>query len=350
MTAHRKHHPRSCIQRVTLQREEGGKGIIDISNLHNKQIISLRKFFFDRAQHSTLHSIVTQSDTRLTPLNLHDRNQQRNENITDTKDKITAWQRKSLHGRHRHDLQLPHVDKKASNAWLLRGELFPETEAFMIAIQDQVIDTKNYQKHIIRRSNTTTDFCRHCHSSSETIQHITGACKSIAQTDYKHRHDQVAAIIHQYIAFKHKFISEKQPYYKYKPQSVLENDSYRIYWDRTIITDKTVHYNRPDITVLDKHNKSVTLIDIAICNTHNLLTTHTDKTTKYTDLSVEIKTQWQVHNVKTVPIILSTTGVIPKTLHASLRALDIHPSAYTLLQKAVILNTCRIVRKFLSMS
>ena len=34
-----------------------------------------------------------------------------------------------------------------------KGELFPETEGFLIAIQDQVIATKNYQKYIIKGNN-----------------------------------------------------------------------------------------------------------------------------------------------------------------------------------------------------
>ncbi|KAL4708559.1 hypothetical protein ACJJTC_014167 [Scirpophaga incertulas] len=119
-----------------------------------------------------------------------------------TQTKIAAWATKSLHGRHLADLNQSTVDMTASNEWLKRGELFPETEAFMIAIQDQVIDTRNYQKHIIQRSNLPTDLCRRCHKTSETIQHITGACQSLVQSDYKHRHDQVAAIIHQQLALK----------------------------------------------------------------------------------------------------------------------------------------------------
>ncbi|XP_061711717.1 uncharacterized protein LOC133521011 [Cydia pomonella] len=77
------------------------------------------------------------NDRKLTPLNLQDSTTQKNENLTDDKTKIAEWTRKSLHGRHRHDLCQPNVDKEASNAWLRRGELFPETEGFMSAIQDQ---------------------------------------------------------------------------------------------------------------------------------------------------------------------------------------------------------------------
>ncbi|XP_028163341.1 uncharacterized protein LOC114354934, partial [Ostrinia furnacalis] len=94
-------------------------------------------------------------------------------NISDP-EKAFMWKQKSIHGRHYHDLHQLQVDKAASNAWLQRGEMFPETEAFMIAIQDQVIDTKNYQKYIMKKPNIT-DTCRRCHSSPEHIQHITGA-------------------------------------------------------------------------------------------------------------------------------------------------------------------------------
>lgn len=46
------------------------------------------------------------------------------------------------------------------NSSFRRFYLFPETETFMIAIQDQVIDTRNYQKHIIRAQNLPTGSCR----------------------------------------------------------------------------------------------------------------------------------------------------------------------------------------------
>ncbi|KAL0859464.1 hypothetical protein ABMA27_010634 [Loxostege sticticalis] len=293
---------------------------------------------------------TVQADIKFTPLNLQDTSTQINETQVTTQTKIQEWARKSLHGRHRHDLCQPNVDKLASNAWLGRGELFPETEGFMIAIQDQIIETRNYQKHIIRIPNLPTDLCRKCNSNSETIQHITGACKSIVQTDYKHRHDQVANIIHQKLAHKYKLIPPSQkptPYYKYVPEPVLENSHYRLYFDRAILTDRTTHYNRPDITLQDKKNHTATIIDIAIPNTHNLQNTIAEKLSKYTDLKDEIRRMWRLNEVSIVPIVLSTTGVIPKQLHQSLITLHLPPLTYITLQKAVILNTCRIVRKFL---
>ncbi|KAJ0173906.1 hypothetical protein K1T71_010052 [Dendrolimus kikuchii] len=345
MTKFRKNHPRSCLQRLTLPRKEGGRGLIDILNLHNKQITTLRKYFFAKAQSSIIHKLIVQTDRKLTPLNLQNAAEQTNEKLTDDRTKITEWTQKSLHGRHRQDLCLEHVDKEASNAWLTRGELFPETEGFMIAIQDQVIETKNYRKHIIK--NLAADYCRKCNSSPETIQHITGACKSIVQTDYKHRHDQVTNIIHQKLAHKYNLINTITPYYKYKPETVLENSTTKLYFDRAILTDRTIHYNRPDITLINKTTKTGYLIDIAIPNTHNIQTTISEKLTKYTELKDEITRLWHLQNVTIIPVVLSSTGVIPKLIHQSLKALDLPANSYHLMQKATILNTCRIVRKFL---
>jgi hypothetical protein len=80
--------------------------------------------------------------------------------------------------------------------------------------------------------------CRKCEKESETIQHITAACEQLAPTDYLNRHDGLAEAA--------KLIEEKSPYYKYTPASVMENDNFELYWNRSILTDKTIHFNRPD--------------------------------------------------------------------------------------------------------
>jgi len=80
------------------------------------------------------------------------------------------------------------------------------------------------------------------------------------------------------------------PYYKYvyEPQSVLENFSYKLYYNRTIITDRTTHNSRQDTVILDKSIKEANLIDVAIPNSHNLHGTVTNKLRKYTDLKEEL--------------------------------------------------------------
>ncbi|KAL0867793.1 hypothetical protein ABMA27_008500 [Loxostege sticticalis] len=241
-----------------------------------------------------------------------------------------------------------YIDKDASSKWLQLGYLFPETEGFLVAIQDQVINTKNYRKFIFRDSFLQNDSCRKCHRQSETIQHITGACMNLAQTDYTYRHNQVANIIHQKLALKHKLLTDKPlPYYTYDPKPVLENTSYKLYYDRAVLTDKTIHYNKPDIILQDKINKTTYIIDIALPNTHNIQKTITDKLTKYIDLKQEILRIWKQNKVVIVPLVLSNTGVVPHQLRSSLNTLDLPTNTYYNMQKAAILNTCRIVRRFL---
>jgi predicted amidophosphoribosyltransferase len=97
----------------------------------------------------------------------------------------------------------------------------------MITIQDQATSNNNYKKHILKDQNITNNICRKCREKLETIQIITGACHAPAQGDYTHCHNEVANIVHPELAIKCG-LSKKppMPYYKYEPQSVLENSNY----------------------------------------------------------------------------------------------------------------------------
>jgi hypothetical protein len=49
-----------------------------------------------------------------------------------------------------------------------------------------------------------------------------------------------------------------------------------------------------------------------------------------------------------VPPVLSATGIIPNKLNEILKLIDLRPAVHIVMQEAVILNTCRIVRTFLA--
>ena len=124
-------------------------------------------------------------------------------------------------------------------------------------------------------------------------------------------------------------IEDKSPYYKYTPANVLENDNFKLYWKRSIITDKTIHANRSDITFTNKKTKTTYLTDIAVSNTHNLAKTIIEKQSKYQELANEICATWKQNTVKVIPIVISSTGVIPKSLSQSLKRRDLHPNTCT---------------------
>jgi hypothetical protein len=69
--------------------------------------------------------------------------------------------------------------------------------------------------------------------------------------------------------------------YKYTPANVLQNDNFKLYWNRNIFMDKRIPFNRSDITFMNKKTKNTLLIDIAVPNTHNLAKTITYKQNKY---------------------------------------------------------------------
>jgi hypothetical protein len=118
---------------------------------------------------------------------------------------------------------------------LVQGELFRETEAYMVAIQDGVIPTQNYQKYIMKTTDIK-DKCRKCGEKGEMIEHVIG-CRTMAN-EYIKRHNNVAKIIHQKLAYEHQLIKEKVLTFKYEPDALLENTRYRIMWDCSVITDK----------------------------------------------------------------------------------------------------------------
>jgi hypothetical protein len=72
----------------------------------------------------------------------------------------------------------------------------------------------------------------------------------------------------------------------------------------------------------------------------------TDKQNKYQVLANEICGMWKLNTANMIPLVISYTGVIPKSLQQSLKRLNLHPNTYTEIQKSVILGICSIVRNF----
>jgi hypothetical protein len=117
-------------------------------------------------------------------------------------------------------------------------------------IQDRVINTRNYKKHICGLQSII-DKCRICGTEGETIEHIISSCTVLAQSEYKKRHDIFAKIIHMNLAVKFNLLKDTQPHYSYKPESCFKQ-------------------NRPDIIILNKQQKQAYLLDIAVPNSHNI--------------------------------------------------------------------------------
>ena len=69
---------------------------------------------------------------------------------------------------------------------------------------------------------------------------------------------------------------------------------------------------------------------------------------KYQGLANEIRVcvMWKQNTAQVIPLAISSTGVIPKSLPQSLKRLNLNPNTYMQMQKSVILGTRSIVRNF----
>jgi hypothetical protein len=125
------------------------------------------------------------------------------------------------------------------------------------------------------------------------------------------------------LAVKFNLLKDTQPHYIYKPESCLENDNYKLYFDRTVLTDIHIQHNRPDIIILNKQQKQAYLLDIAVPNSHNITQTYNTKIHKYFEL---------------LALIISAT----------VQSLDLENTLVVEIQKGILLYSCHIVRKFLN--
>lgn len=340
LTKFRAHHPGAAVERLYLPRGSGGRGLINIQDLCRKQESQMREYFV--TSENLLLRRISAADQNYTPLNLSDRGF----NISfKTKEQTQQnWKEKVLHGKFPHSISQPNIDKQRSLNWLEKGFLYPETEGFMIGIQDGVIRTRNYEKHVFGKG--IEDRCRKCQAVGETIEHVIAGCPALAQHSYLGRHNQAAKIIHQQLSIKYGLIKDPPPYYRYTPEPVLESREHLMYWDRPIKTDKTTDFNRPDLVLIEKHKKRAVIIDVACPLTSNIQRTETEKVTKYENLAIELKRQWKLTEVRTIPVVMSATGVMSSNLSRGMEQLELPTTIINDIQKAVLLQTCHIVRKF----
>jgi len=154
-------------------------------------------------------------------------------------------------------------------------------------------------------------------------------------------------ILHQALENNH-FAPQEKKFWDYEPQVIVENETTSLFWNRSVLTDRSLPHNRPDSILWHKKEKTVHLIDYAVVNSHNIMKTYSEKLERYVDLSMEIKEMWGVETVKIHPIIISTTGVVPKTLSTHLKELNLPTRLIPQMQHSVILSVCNLFRKTLN--
>jgi len=119
--------------------------------IYTVKLDNLCTYMLNKANESPIYRALTDLSTSGTPLQLNNNNFNPKDKIVNDQQKIESWKQKALHGKHQ--LHQEFIDREASNKWLSYGNVFPETEGFMIAIQEQIIKTRNYAKYILQDKN-----------------------------------------------------------------------------------------------------------------------------------------------------------------------------------------------------
>ncbi|KAL1446559.1 hypothetical protein WDU94_012428 [Cyamophila willieti] len=347
LTRYRSHHVHSATERLYLPRREGGRGLMDLQNVYSKQVVKLRTYFENKR--SKFISYFKQADI-FTPLRLS--NSTFTSPIMKTnEDMKTTLMSGVMKGRYPKILYNdPQIDRVLSTSYLQDGYLMSETEGFIHAIQDQVMKTRNYMKHIMK-VQIDTELCRLCNQVTESIQHLSSGCSVLAPKEYTTRHNLVANVIHQELLKK--IVSSKAtniPHYQYKPAPIVENEQVKICWNLPIQTETNVMYNRPDILYVNKTENSACIIDVTIPLDDNVSKAYSTKLTKYEDLRRQIKRINEFNEVSILPIVISSNGLIHKNTMANLEKMKIEntKSIIKKCQRSVIISTTSIIRRVLA--
>ena len=96
--------------------------------------------------------------------------------------------------------------------------------------------------------------CRMYGTRNENISHIKSECGKLAQKEYKRGHDSVERYVHWQFCEKLGF-NRARLWYEQEPESVIENENFKILWDFTIQCDHVIEAREPDIVVADKVKK-----------------------------------------------------------------------------------------------
>jgi len=254
------------------------------------------------------------------------------------------WKKKVIHGKYFNDVE---ALKIADYSWLKKAQLKKETEALIMAAQENSLRL-NYIKFTVDHTiNSGT--CRMCHQYNETVQHVLCGCPKMAKIEYTQRHDRVGKVIHWALMKKYGFDTSDM-FYHHSPQPVIENSECKILWDFPIRTDKSIKSQRPDVTVIIKKPRQCLLIDFSIPFDTNVKTKTEEKIEKYGELVFEVKRLWNMEKVEVLPIIVGALGSMWRQhLVTQLKKLGIDKIiTISTLQKEALLGSATILRKTLN--
>ena len=237
------------------------------------------------------------------------------------------------------------VDLDRSWQWLKGGFLTKASEGYIMAAQEQALQTK-WRKSTIEGLEDENGLCRICGKWFETVKHIVSGCSELAKKQYRIRHDKVGSRIHWELCRKFG-IECASKWYDHVPSRVSKTKDglFEIFWDRKIV-GCGVEFNKPDLVIVDHVDKKWTIIDFCIPWDGNVKAREDEKKEKYAPLAEKIRSIYKVRT-ETIPIVIGALGTVPKRLPGFLHDLGV-PDVIGCMQTCALLGSQRILKNTLS--
>ena len=136
-------------------------------------------------------------------------------------------------------------------------------------------------------------------------------------------------------------------WYEREPESVVENENFKILWNFTIQCGHLIEARRPDAVVFDKVKKETIIIDVAIPGDTKVCDKERENIEKYSLLKDEIARSCQMKKFVVIPIVVGGLGTITTKFEEYIESLGIEIRMEHI-QKSALLGTARIIRKLVS--
>ena len=101
--------------------------------------------------------------------------------------------------------------------------------------------------------------CRLCHNKSETIDHVLSGCSKLSQSEYKRRHDNVAAAIHWSMCRKY-LIPCNDKWFEHRADKVEDSAEVKLLWDFHMQSDHVIEAGRPDMVLVKKKEATAVIV------------------------------------------------------------------------------------------
>ena len=173
----------------------------------------------------------------------------------------------------------------------MKGRLKSQTEALILAAQDDCIYTRSFKANCMGNAGDT--HCRQCGEGVKTVRHILSQCRPKEFNLYMERHNHALLVVY-YDLCKHYGFEVMPRWWELQTLPVLENHRAKILWDVPIPMDGDIVARRPDIFLQDKITGHLYLIEMAVAWDSIQEERRAEKQSKYKELCADLRRQFRV--------------------------------------------------------